>query len=46
MVARLMKLASWRSGVRGLVYTIDNFDFVLVVAAAILCLVMLSHAKW
>jgi hypothetical protein len=43
MLARLRNLASWRSGIRGFAVGIDNCDFALVVAAAVLCLVVISQ---
>jgi hypothetical protein len=38
-----MNFASRQSGVRGFVAGIDNCDFALVVAAAVLCLVVIGQ---
>jgi hypothetical protein len=44
MFARLMKLASWRSGIRDLVVGgIDDSDFALIMIAAVLCLVVIGQ---
>jgi hypothetical protein len=44
MLARLLNLASWRSGIRGLVVAgIDAADFALVVVAAVICLVVIGQ---